>query len=262
MEVNFLCVVEKLRKVGISSYMINIITREMIHTWNIGTGHYTIHDEIKSPFISKKTFYHRIINVQKLIDFGLLDTNTESIAYKNKYNNFNCHKKFKQCNKIQYFNYNNENEIDINLVKKLYDKLINYCKNTYTIFEYITFEDFHDTFTNNAFHHFIIKNENNNIDNYICLFRLDTINYSNFTTYKNGYLYHMFFNKPELTDSFEFINKYIFNNNIFDLVTFADIFNFRYQSVDLVKGNGLLHYYLFNIISNVIENHKNGLITI
>lgn len=252
-EVNFLCILQQLRKLGIAEYMINILTRESILKYNVGMAHYTISSPIKSPHFSKKNIYHIPINIKNLINSGFL--HNDCIKTKNyietsdKYN-------YNKTLSIEYIH--NSSVISQSKASLLYNKYIDYCKKTYDIYEYIDITSFLKTFDNNDFYHFIVSN-NHEIISYICLFKLDTINIQLNNSYKNGYLYNMFF-EENIIDSLEITLEYIYKNSIFDIITLSDMFTFYYNRI--IPGNGSLKYYLFNAELNSIENHKNGLITI
>ena len=56
--------------------------------------------------------------------------------------------------------------------------------------------------------------------------------------------------------------KYIYENDLFDVLTFGDIFNVDYKKINCTQGSDILKYYLFNMKTHKIDNHKNGLISI
>ena len=73
----------------------------------------------------------------------------------------------------------------------------------------------------------------------------------------------MFFkNNNSILHYLEFINEYIYKNDIFDMITFTDIFNIDIPTMKCIKGTGQLSYYFYNLQIPLINNTKNGLITI
>lgn len=260
-EVNFLCIVPKLRNLGISSYMINVLSYEILVGYNILVSHYTVGTKINSPSFSTKPMYHRILNIPTLYTAEFIkNTNFNELAQI-----FNTFQYPSLLYRLQYFNYNPHNKsfINKNLVQILYQEYIKYSKSTYDVYENVPLDEFERTFYNNAFHHFIIYNKNNDIVSYICLFRLDTCNTSTQTTYRAGYYYYMFFKQQKsILYYLEFINEYIYKNDIFDMITFTDIFDIDISTMKCVKGTGQLSYYFYNLQSPLIKNNKNGLITI
>lgn len=256
-EVNFLCVIPRLRSLGLSSYMINVITREIVVNYDINTAHYTISAKIKSPHFGDKSFYHRLINPSQLIKTQFISEEFDDVL--NTSNVFNVSKNFVSTHTITYLH---NQEIDESLLSVLYDRYMTYCQKTYHIYEDISLDEFRRTFYNSAFHHFIIY-KNENIVSYVCLFRLDAHNTETKESQKSGYYYYMFFEEDiYLKNVLEFINKFIYDNQIFDVITFSDIFDIDYKLLKCIKGSGGLRYYLYNMICNPIENNKNGLITI
>jgi hypothetical protein len=257
-EVNFLCIIPSLRNLGVSSYMINVLTKEIITRWNIITSHYTIEKNINSPYFGEKMYYHRLINISNLFNTGFLENVDKNILIK-AYNNFAFPADFTNTHTLKYI-YNQN--IEESLLVSLYDSYIDYCKNTYDIYETITLNEFKKTFTNKSFHHFIVYNKNE-IVAYVCIFGLDSLNKIVNLLQKTGYYYHMFFNqKNNLLHYLELIHEYIYNNDLFDVLTLSDIFDINYNKYKYIRGSGVLRYYLYNFKISVINNNKNGLITI
>ena len=260
-EVNFLCVIPTLRKMGVSSYMINVLSKEIILHYNITTSHYTISSQIKSHPFGTKQLYHRIINVPTLCHTKFIKNSSNFSDLVKTFNVFNYNQTFKNSHYIKYIH--NSNDITSDFIQNLYIKYIKYAKDTYDVFNYISLEDFTQTFNNEMFYHFIIYNKNHKIISYICLFQLDSINVYSRLIYRSGFYYYMFFQNPNLIiDSLELVNEYIHNNDIFDVITFSDIFNIDPIPLKCIEGSCSLNYYFYNLQCPVIPNHKNGLITI
>lgn len=262
LEVNFLCLTPKLRNLHIGPYMINCLTKESISKFNIGIAHYTINSPIKSPYISKKQFYHRMLNIDKLINCKFLndDSNGKDIPLLKKvYNTFDYHK-----TSDTYFNDYRvillENSNQIHMESRIYDLYKEYARNTYDIYQEMSLEELHEILDNKDFYNFIILDSVDSTVAFISFFKLDTTTDNGI--YKNGYYYKMFFrNENVIEDSLEFINEYIYSKRIFDVLTLPDMFK-DLSKIKYVKGTGNLKYYLYNMSSSKIDNHKNGLITI
>ena len=242
--------------------MINILTRESILNFNIGIAHYTLSHEIKSPYISKKHFYNRYININTLF---------ESESFNNSFDKQSLIQKYKFDNDVIY---NNKIEYlqgklkTIDTIKILYKNLKEYNKKIYNIYEEIEYDNFLNTFLTNSFHHFIIRNKENEILNYVTIFTIKNNNLRNKKFYTCGYLYNMFFNNEEnpyfvLEMIFRYINKEKLD---IDMVCFTDVFENKLYDECLVKklelSSSFLNYHFYNIKCNTIENNKNGLITI
>lgn len=257
LEVNFLCISVKERKVGISSYMINILTKESILAYNIGIAHYTISTNIKSPYFCEKDFYHRILNIDKLNIVNFFNSNVDINLYKQLYNTFEYNIDFKNNYYIKCI----KGDYDTELIRELYLLHKQYNRDSFIVYKDEDIETFRESFMNNSFTHFIIY-KSQNIVSYISMFELDTI-YKTTIKYKSGFLYNMFFiDKSLLINSFNLISEYIYINGIYDLISFGDIFQLDYNDLKCIKGTGHLKYYLFNMESSVIEACENALITI
>jgi hypothetical protein len=254
-EVNFLCIIPKLRSLGISSYMINVLTREIIMKHNIIMAHYTISNKIKSPHFGEKIFYHRFINIKQLLKTKFVENVDEQLLIQ-AYNNFNISKSFYSKHTIKYIH----NEIvDNHLMETLYNKYMEYCKTTYRIYEHVTIEEFKKTFSNDAFYNFVVYKKDK-IVGYVCLFRLDSRNVQVGEVQRAGFYHYMFLD--DISSELEFIHEYIYSNDIFDVITFSDIFEIDYNKIRCIRGSGFLRYYFYNLKCPSIKNSENGLITI
>lgn len=259
LEVNFLCLIPKLRTIGVSSYMINVLTRECVERYNIGIAHYTIGTKINSPHFGEKPFYHRLLNIDNLSNAGFYSSRDDLNLQKKICNTFNYKYNFDSTHSIEYINGDSSNTT---LINELYIKYLEYCQENYNIYEEVDFKTFKDSFSNKAFHHFIVRTrEDNHLKSYVCIFRLDTVNTQSSVSYKCGYYYYMWF-KINKSDCLEYIHEYIYKNDILDIISFSEIFDFNISFIKAIKGSSKLRYYLFNISSQMIENNKNGLITI
>ena len=254
LEVNFLCLAEPYRNMGLASYMINVLSKEsLIQFNNISTAHYTISTSIKSPYFSKKNYYHRPLHISKLMNAQFLN---KSYNY-TPYTTFNIPLDFKNTYTITHLNSN----VKSSVIKILYDSYIQYCQKTYEIYNHISFDEFQSSFFNDAFYHFIILDNKGRICSYISLFLITNLNIHNNITFINGHYYYMFFNS-DIPFTLELLHEYIYQYQLCDVVSFCDIFNFDYKKIKAIQGSASLKYYLFNMLANVIPNYKNGLITI
>jgi len=255
-EVNFLCVIPKLRNLGVSGYIINILTKELVRMYNITTGYYTTSTSIKTVAFSTKKFYHRMINILSLYKTQFLNHADINLLV-NEYNTFNIDKIYEKTHTIEY---SNNCSIDDDILSILYSKYIQFCKSKYKIYEHVSVDEFKNIFTNSSFHNFIIRDINRNIVSFISLFRLDTYNDLTKYTQKSGYYYYMFLN--DTVNDLEFVSQFIYKNGIFDIITFGDIFNIDYKSIKCIQGSSILKYYWFNMVCKFSNSYENGLITI
>ncbi len=259
-EVNFLSTHIKVRKNNLAPLMISMYLRESIIRNNISTGHFTIGYEIKAPAYGKKYFYHYPINTKKLIKSEFMTENNILHYLANK-----TETKLNDKLKIIYINQNLNMPSDT-IINLLYRNILSYNKIKYTICEFKTFDEFKKLFQKSFFHHFIIVENNENCENiklcdYICMYRLDTINTSNSISYSNGYIYMGFF-EDSIKDIIKYVGEFVRIYKIFDLISWSDFFDIEPNSNDFLIGTGYLNYYMFNSLVPYIENSSNGMVTI
>jgi hypothetical protein len=264
MEVNFLCLIPQLRKLGVSLFMKNVLANESIKKYNVPIAHYTSSHHINYPTFCEKSFYHRILNVPILKNINWLhDKNVSIQKYQKLYNTFGIPDLIQTRFSIHYINNSQKTQIDIHL---LYSKYISYCQKQFDIYDKIEENTFKSTFYNKAFHHFIIENKSTQeLEAYICYFELNTLYTITNTICKTGYQYFYFFNNEDITlNSYfiELLHQYILSNNLFVLVNYTESKDFDTTLVKLVKGSSQLKYFLFNKKINTIKPYNNGLVTI
>ena len=92
------------------------------------------------------------------------------------------------------------------------------------------------------------------------MFRLDTYNCITKHTQKTGYYYYMFLN--DTVNDLELVSRFIYEHNMFDILSFSDIFNIDYKSLKCIQGSSILKYYWFNVVCPLVNSYENGLITI
>jgi len=275
-DVDFLCLVKQLRNIHVSSYMINVITKECMIQYdkNVACAVYTANKRLKSNSFCKKSYFHRPINVENMLRSEMLSiTNDENYKYedslrllKRVYNSFSYPKDFFCNTTLKAFNV--LNEYDDSFVDELYNKLVEYNSTHYDIFEYKSKDDFIEILNNPIFLKFITVDKNNNILDFLCLFKLDTYNTELKNSSRNGNVYCMFLEKysnTRLSYLLEAITEHCYKNDIYDVITVMNIFNANpdsYNAFKLLKTSTDLYYYLYNIEITPISPHKNGLITI
>lgn len=267
LEVNFLCLDVQVRHFNIAPYMISQLTKESINIFNINKAYYTISKQIQSKFFCTKNFYHRIINIPKLIDTQFLDSSTNVVLYKKLYNTFSYKTNFMDRKRLLFYNYALDKEsIDLDadeIAEDLYSELNKFYKKTYNIYECITRELIIKLLKNKSFYHFIIQNEYGIPTDYVCFFRLDTVCVNeNDIFYKNGYMY-LYFTK-DTKSLLEKVTEKCYKKNIFDVITLNENFlqNQTSNYFKLLKGSCDLKYYMYNVLINNMKPSENGLITI
>lgn len=262
-EVNFLCVASHLRKIGLSSFMINVLTKEIILQYKIYMAHYTTGTDLPIPHFCKKQMYHRLINIPVLHKNKFFENIDQDLLVQ-KFNCFNYNTHLKNVYTIKYSCGCNDNSTVISqkVIKELYNNYIAYSQKTYHVYECVSLDEFSRTFSNSAFHHFLLY-KGQSVVSYICLFRLDTYNSQTDSNYSSGFYYYMFFDDSEYICTYlELIHEYIYLHKIFDVITFSDIFDIDYNQIKCIKGTGELKYYFYNLKYKQIKSYKNGLVTI
>ena len=246
-DVNFLCLIKKLRNLHLAPFLIGVLTKETVTRLNVSLAYYTIGARINSPCFGKKQMYHRPIHINQLVKGGFFKSSVNQKIYTD----------FLKTDTPTYIN---GSEQLPEVVEKLDKLIINYCKTTYSVFDYKSTKE---VLSNAAFHNFIF-NINDPTD-FISLYRLDSLN-KNGEFYKNGYLFIIALKSNELQhiqQVFDAVAKYCYENSILDVLTLSDIFpNNIYNTLKFIPGTGLLNYYIYNMDMMPIENSKNGLVTI
>lgn len=260
MEGNFLCVIEKFRNLHISSIIINILTKKSIEMYGINCSYYTIGKNIKSPSFCNKQIHYIPINIDNLYDIKFLSNKYQIEVYKNLYDKYNFNNLSKKENsKLLYINGDLTKLKDI-YIEIIFEMIKSYSKKNYYIFDNISIEELSELFMNKTFHHFLFFDKNNNITDYICLFRLD-YSKTKHNFIKNGFVFFDIRNntcQDNISSSMKYVVKYCHENNIIDMI----ITNKIYDNMYTIKTNNILNYYMYNIELSYTEPHFNGLVTI
>jgi hypothetical protein len=176
-EVNFLCLSSKLRSMHLAPYMIGVLTRESVVQLGISVAYYTIGETIKSPSFGKKQMYHRPVNINNLVLGGFFNVPVKQ--YERLYNTFGSLRQVKYSSGID----------NPDLAKLLEGKLADYCKKTYSVYDYKDATAISNILMSTAFHNFEFYGDNDELTDFISLYRLDSHNQTNGRYYKNGYLF-------------------------------------------------------------------------
>lgn len=248
-EVNFLCLNERLRNLHASSFMINILTRVCIEKLNIGVAHYTVGKEIASPSFCRANLYHRPLDVARLLDCGFF-SDTMS----------------KRELELEFCDFSDDCEIHVEHVNGyvpeytdyIFEKLVAYRREIYRIYEMITIEDLRESLLNAAFHHFVFRKDGG-ISAYYCLFEQKVVNNNTGRMYSNGIIYRSFSEDLDKVSMLETLAKKCSDLGIFECITkLGDV-----SEVDRwILGSGVQNYYIFNKHVPEINQSENALVTI
>lgn len=292
-DIDFLCLIKQLRNLHVSSYMINVVTKECMLQYDkqVPCAVYTVNKLLKVDSFCKKTYYHRPLQIENLLLTDMLDVNggdnlnfeQTTKLLKKLYNTFSYTKDFFKNYNLEYYtkiqlnqgtsdndndNNNDNNNNNKDIVELIHDNLLNYNKVNHDIYEYKSITDIEKMLSNPIFHKFIIKNKGGDIVDFVCLYNLDTYNIKTKTTSRNGYFYSMFLHDNSsiyMSYVLEIISEYCYKNNVFDLLTIMNVLNVKpeeYKFYKLLRGSASLYYYVYNIEIPRIQSHKNGLVTI
>lgn len=240
-EVNFLCIINQLRDLHLSSYMINVLTKKAVDN-DTTFAIYTVGKEIKVPAFCRKQYFHLPINYGVLKETGMIDPNTQENTIK-----------IDHC--ISYYNCNNE-IITEEFVEGIQKKVKEFRKANYILYDEKSRDQVREWFTNPVFHVFDCNNK------IYCFYRLDTKHKESGKLLRNGYLYvHTSLGK----DALKKIRLYCKEHDIFDMITVVDPFGFsvqEYTKLGFLKGTGLLNYYYYNLRVPKMAPSECGFVTI
>ena len=273
-DVNFLCLVQHLRNLHVSSYMINVVTRECLVHYNLTVpcAVYTVNKRLNTDSFCKKTFYHRPVNVENMLLSGMMTldnsagyTDTESLQLLRRiYNTFSYSRDFFKTHTLEIL----PTDFDDLTLDTIYEKLFTYNRNYHDIFEYKSKDDLRQMLQNPTFYKFIIRDEKHEITDFFCLYNLNTINKRSGKICRNGNVYSFFLqtaSNTRLSCILEAITEVCYQNNTFDVITIMNIFNTKpelYKTYKLLRTDTDLYYYVYNMDMYSIPPHRNGLITI
>lgn len=269
LEVNFLCLLPQLRSLHASSYMISILSKICLEKFDVVSAVYTVGKKLTIPSFCTKHYYHRPLNITKMISVGLINNSYDTTVSRKVYGTFNYKKS--DLVKMEYYNNCTESKLtDPNsfISHEIPQKLMSYNKKTFTIFDIKSQSSINGFFNNDAFHTFVFKNETGCITDMVTIYNLDTINVTCGESCRNGYVYCYFFDNDNTSYQFDILERicqYCTENNIFDMITVVDCFGLcekEYYTNKFLKGSGSLCYYFYNAQISQVCPKANGLVTI
>ena len=243
-EVNFLCILNQLRDLHLSSYMINVLTKKAVEN-DTTIAIYTVGKEIKVPAFCRKQYFHLPINYSVLKETGMIDPKLQEKTIE-----------IDHC--ISYYNCNDET-ITEEFVEGIQNKVEEFSKINYVLYDEKSRYQVREWFTNPVFHVFDCNN------NFYCFYRLDTKHKESGKLLKNGYLYVYTSFGKELRESIKKIRSYCKEHDIFDMITVVDPFGFsvqEYTKLGFLKGTGCLNYYYYNLRVPKMAPSECGFVTI
>uniref|UniRef100_A0A6C0DZC0 glycylpeptide N-tetradecanoyltransferase n=1 Tax=viral metagenome TaxID=1070528 RepID=A0A6C0DZC0_9ZZZZ len=246
-EVNFLCIARQIRNIGIATLLINTLTKEYLERCarEYTSAIYTISKDISAPCFGTIQYYHVPINLEKLSALKIINQDT-------KHN-------FCKSNEIMILHCNGKG-IEKHLLLELYTRTANFNKKNYKLYEDKTLSQFTNAFENKSFHHFICF-DGYRVTDYVCLYDLKTVNSKRSEEISNGYYYYGFFTK-NTAQIFENICAFIREKSLLDMITMYNTYKLHQYLENVIQGNAMLNFYLFNVSMKELRPDEIGFITI
>ncbi len=264
-EVNFLCVVQQLRKTNISPFLINTLAKNCLQRFNVTGAFYTVARQLHTEHFGVKRYYHRPLSIERLVEVGLIGDIFLRKSTMAVYKSFNVLYDMKKATEVVHFS--NEQFIDNQLVDEVHDRLELYSKANFAVYTKMSRVDVYRMFTTPNIHCFVIK-EGNVITDFVCMITVDTLNISNGIRCKAGHVYSYFFNDDSAkvqVSVLEAIGLYAAEHSIFDMITVLDIIGVtekEYYEYKFLRGSAQLYYYMYNISMQRLDAKRIGMNTI
>jgi hypothetical protein len=238
--VKLLCLSTDFYNIHILKFMIKCIGKiyTMKNNETIKYIIYKLRRPISLSYFCKKSYYCRPINIDHTItnqnssfNFNnIIDSNLPLI--KKLYNTFSYPTYFVNDFHLEFFLDLKDLSHDekTSFVNTIFNLVNNYKSSSYTIYKSDTKQDIEEMLSNPNFYKFIIRDQNNVINNFICLYSCD-IYYD--TKCKNAIVYSIVLENLSLSYLsyiLEYISEYCYNNNLCDMIildNFVDITGYK-----------------------------------
>lgn len=246
-EANFLCLVPQLRKLGVGTFMMDVLTKVVLEVLEVGIYHYTISRHIKSSPFAEKFFYYRYLNLPNLQRSGAVHSIACLKSLIKLYNSFDGESR------------GSSGPFSDKVRETLYERYLSYSESRFDIFVRPTLEDFTDAF--DKFINICLLDEDEDITDYFCFCVLDIVNTQVNEKCRTAFLYR-FFIGSDTTTALNRVFQHLWENDVADQVAFTDIFDEDFSKLRCVQGNNSLRYYLYNFNMVKPANHRIGLVTL
>lgn len=266
----FVNVYKRLRTTSFLQHMINHITKYIvtIHP-HIDHVYHTSNRRHGSSF-AKRTYYFRPIQIDTLLETNVIQTSithTKTLL-KRLYNSFSYPKDFVTQVDLQYIN--SQMNVEDTFCDVFVDNLLQlthaYHNSHSYIYEQVTTDTIRKLLLNPKFHHFIIRNKQNTITDWVCLYETTkTPNLPNVSVcnpVRNASTYTFIYTN-QMSYVLELISEFCYHNNLFDQITIPnllDLKSYEYTALKLLKTNTMDYFYLINMEMTFVDSHKNGLV--
>ena len=252
-DTSFLCINKTIRNKSLASIMIKELLRRMYNN-KVKYGYYT------SPLIlpnalTKSTYYHKIINIKKMLDIDFI-SKPESISSK----------AFEKLFKINEIKSTNIRKLTVNDIDKCMNLYNNHYKK-YKIYQIFSKEEFKYKFipVENVIDTFVLE-ENNDIICMVSIFYLKSriFNNSKYKDYNIAQVYHYCYTDTKIFNKF-FNDVFIFmKEKQIDVINWIEQMSNKIflDKLNFKCGTGELYYHFWNKKCQPITNNDIGLITI
>lgn len=248
-ENNFLAVTHEYRGKGVSTWMMNMLTKECVLKWPVECAMYTVAKTIGIPSYATKHVYFKPINIQLLVKCGLLG---DFYARDEK--------PYSRDSRLTLLNYTDTD------AGNLLTRLVNeYAKNNYAVYFHRGQNEIQDVLSNKAFYNFVFRSPTTGeITDFVSYFVVGLRNESGIIC-RCGYLGVHFFRTPFILDTLHRVHEYINTCDLFDIVTYIDPFGYTekdYLEYGIIKGSSVLNYHAYNLHVNKVPPERVGVFTL
>lgn len=245
-DIDFLCVHPSLRNKSLASVLIKEVTRRVINSHGISQGIYSAARHLPKPISSVK-FYHKHINIKKLVDVGFADDDK----------NYNS----KKCHISPNLSLKNFRKIELKDAIKSHELLSTFMTK-YTCFPVFSLDEFKHWFIDNNFvSTYVVVDEQDVPLDLISYFKLKhtVLKNPNYNFIEVACVYYYTCHNHTINKLGENMLTMAQKENI-DVVNITDIMDNK-EMVDglkFVPGTGQLYYYMFNWKCPEIPSSKLG----
>jgi glycylpeptide N-tetradecanoyltransferase len=254
-EINFLCVHTKLRKLRLAPVLIKEITRRT-NIKKIWQAIYTAGTLIPRP-ISEATYYHRDINVKKLLDIGF--------SYLPSGRSKSVHMKLLNVPKDQTIH--NIRPMVLKDAKKVQSLLAAHLEKLDVSFHFNKEEVIHFLLPRDKviYSYVVTDPETDEITDFISFYSLPS-SVLNHEKYSTMYAAYSYYNVPGKHSALELTRNALIlaKKNKFDVFNALDLMDNKeaFEELHFGKGSGNLYYYLYNWNLTKLQPKKLGVVLV
>ncbi len=248
-EINFLCVIPKLRTKRLTPVLIQEITRQY-QLLGIQQAFYTSARCFVKPFYTAQ-YYHRTLNPTKLVNSGFQRLEKKADAgvagIKADITLKDLKRTFKLSEKPSNETFRKMTEDDLPRVYQLFKKYLD----RYSVHPIYTFEEFKHTFFGNRIVYCYVTERNDEVSDFISYYCLPSkVLNENKEKYPFIYNAYLFYYTSNYETAYRLINDVLImaRRDGMDVFTALDTFEHEciFNTLNFIKGTGTLHFYMYN----------------